>query len=172
MTKVAEILYRDLLKQRQDAGLELFPIGVYDARVVAAEAKVNESSGRKSFIVQYEVISGPHAGRKVRNWMTIVSEYPGLIAAWFKDMDAMGLDDAFFSAEPTDAQICAALVGRTCQITVGRRKKNKSSDEETEDIKVAPPAVAMPPVAPPAPDPMAAAGVPAADPLAPGLPPF
>lgn len=173
VTKVAKAFYRDLLKQREDAGLELFPVGTYDVKVVDADVKVNENSGRKSFIVQYEVVAGPLAGRKVKNWMTIVSEYPGLVAMWFKDMAAMGLGDAFFEAEPEDKQICAALVGRTCQIKVGRRKKNKTSDEETEDIRVSPPTAAAPPVATPAPDPMASlAAAPAADPNAPGLPPF
>jgi hypothetical protein len=154
--------------------MELFPVGEYDVRVVSAEVKVNENSGRKTFIVQYEVITGPLAGRKLRNWMTIVEEYPGLLAGWFKDMASMGLDDAFFDGEPSDAQICAALKDRTCQILVGRRKKNKSSDEETEDVKVNPPTAGYVPVPPPAPDPMAAAmaAAPAADPNAPGLPPF
>lgn len=171
---MASAFYRDLLKKREDAGMELFPVGTYDARVVGAEVKVNENSGRKTFIVQYEVTTGPNAGRKLRNWMTIVEEYPGLVAMWFKDMAAMGLDDAFFEGEPGDAQICAALVGRTCEIAVGRRKKNKSSDEETEDIKVHPPVGGAAPVPPPAPDPMAAAmaAAPAADPNAPGIPPF
>jgi hypothetical protein len=171
---MATAFYRDLLKKRQDAGLELFPVGSYDVKVVGAETKVNENSGRKTFIVQYEVTSGPLAGRKLRNWMTIVEEYPGLVAAWFKDMAAMGLDDAFFEAEPGDLQICAALKDRPCRITVGRRKKNKSSDEETEDVRVLPPATGVTPVTPPAPDPMATAAgaAPVADPNAPGLPPF
>lgn len=171
---MGDAFYRDLMKKREDAGLELFPVGVYDVKVAGAEVKVNENSGRKTFIVQYEVTSGPLAGRKCRNWMTIVEEYPGLVAMWFKDMAAMGLGDDFFAAEPGDQQICSALQGRTCQIVVGRRKKNKTSDEETEDIRVRPPVTTAAPVAPPAPDPMAAAmaAAPAADPNAPGLPPF
>lgn len=171
---MSQAFYRDLLKKREDAGMELFPVGIYDAKVAAAEVKVNENSGRKTFIVQYEVTTGPLAGRKLKNWMTIVEEYPGLVAMWFKDMGAMGLDDAFFEAEPGDPQICAALVGRTCEIAVGRRKKNKTSDEETEDVRVRPPATGAAPVPAPAPDPMAAvmSAAPAADPNAPGLPPF
>lgn len=171
---MASAFYRDLLKKRQDAGFEMCPVGVYDVKVIGAEVKINESSGRKTFIVQYEILTGPLAGRKVKNWMTIVEEYPGLVAMWFKDMAAMGLDDAFFEAEPGDQQICDALKARTCQIAVGRRKKNKTSDEEVEDIKVKPPLTGAIPAAPPAPDPMAAAmaGAPAADPDAPGLPPF
>lgn len=173
VSQVASAFYRDLLKSRQDAGLELFPVGTYDVRVIAAKTKVNENSGRKSFIVEYEVTSGPLAGRKVTNWMTIVAEYPGLVDMWFKDMAAMGLGQTFFEAEPEDGQICAALKDRTCKIKVGRRKRNKTSDEETEDIKVLPPDTLAAPVAAPAADPMAsAAAAPAADPNAPGLPPF
>lgn len=170
---MASTTYRELMKRRQEGGFELFPVGVYDVRVADAEVKVNENSGRKSFIVQYEVISGPSAGRKVRNFMTIVEEFPGLVAIWFKEMAAMGLGDTFFESEPDDAQICSALVGRVCTIKVGRRKKNKSSDEEVEDIRVTPPVTGGSPVSAPAPDPMTAVTTPpAADPNAPGLPPF
>lgn len=171
---MASTTYAELMKRRKEGGYELFPTGTYDVRVADVEVKVNSSSGRKSFIVQYEVTTGPSAGRKVKNFMTIVEEFPGLVAMWFKDMATMGLGDSFFEAEPADAQICAALTGRTCQIKVGRRKKNKTSDEEVEDIRVMPASGALgTPAAAPAPDPMAATPKsPAADPNAPGLPPF
>ncbi len=170
---MATTTYRELMKRRQEGGYELFPVGTYDVRVHDVEVKVNNNSGRKSFIVQYEVLNGPLAGRKLRNFMTIVEEFPGLVAIWFKEMDAMGLGDTFFESEPDDAQIAAALKGRTCQITVGRRKKSKTSDEEVEDIRVKPPVTGTMPAATPAVDPMLAVkSAPAADPNAPGLPPF
>lgn len=169
-------MYADLLKKRQDAGLEMTPIGVYDVRVVGAE---KPTKGGMGFIVQFEITTGPHAGRKFKNWMTlsdtVIENYPGLVAIWFKEMAALGLDDAFFAAEPGDEQVIAALKGRPATAKVGRRKK-KNSDDEVEDIRIEPPAGGATPAAPPAPDPMAAATTtapaPAADPNAPGLPPF
>jgi hypothetical protein len=178
---MANAFYRDLLKKRQDAGLEMFPVGAYDVRVVGAE---KPTKGGMGFIVQFEVTTGPLAERKFKNWMTlsdtVVENYPGLVAIWFKEMAALGLGDDFFAAEPSDEQVIAALKGRTARALVGRRKK-KNSDDEVEDIRIQPPAVQTGAVAAPAPDPMAASTAPAAAPAtpapaadtnAPGLPPF
>lgn len=180
MTKVATAFYKDLLQKRRDAGFELFPVGTYDVRVADAE---KPNKGGHGFIVQFEVTSGPLAGRKFKNWMTlsdsIIEQYPGLLDVWFKEMAAMGLGDEFFEAEPSDEAVMAALKGRTATAQVGRRKK-KNTDEEVENIRIMPPATPNAAVAAPAPDPMAATSVnvaamaaaPAADPNAPGLPPF
>jgi hypothetical protein len=176
---MASAFYRDLLQKRQDAGYELFPVGAYDAKVVDVE----KSQKMFGFIVQFEVTSGPFAGRKFKNWMTlsdsVIETYPGLLAIWFKEMAAMGLGDDFFKSEPGDDQVINALKGRTARVTVGRRKK-KNSDDEVEDIRVSPPTTQQATVTTAA-DPMAmtaapatatAAAAPAADPNAPGLPPF
>ena len=174
---MASAKYADLLKKRQDAGLEMFPVGTYDVRVVGAE---KPQKGGMGFIIQFEVTTGPLAGRKFKYWATlsdtVIENYPGLVAVWFKEMAALGLGDAFFEAEPSDEQTIAALKDRTASAQVGRRKK-KGSDDEVEDIKIFPPVTPNAAVAAPAPDPMAAAAapaaaVPAADPNAPGLPPF
>jgi len=177
VAKVASAFYGDLLKKRQDAGLEMFPVGTYDVRVVDAE---KPQKGGMGFIVQFEVINGPLAGRKFKNWMTlsdtVIENWPGLVAIWFKEMAALGLGDAFFEAEPSDEQTIAALNGRTATAQVGRRTK-KNSGEEVADIRILPPSTPSAPVGAPAPDPMAmstavAAAAPVADPNAPGLPPF
>src|SRR5437868_2285864 len=153
---MASAMYSDLLKKRQDAGLEMFPIGIYDVRVVDAE---KPNKGGMGFIVQFEVTSGPLAGRKFKNWMTlsdtVIENYPGLLAIWFKEMAALGLGDDFFAAEPDDKAVIAALKGRPATAKVGRRKK-KNSDDEVEDIRIDPPAGGVTLVAAPAPDPMAA----------------
>ena len=162
---MAEVAWDDLLEAYEDSGVSLCPVGTHDVRVV--EALYGETStGRSQFVVQYEVLTGPHAGRKVKHWMTIVKEYPGLVGQWFKQMEAMGLPKAYFQAKPSNAQVCADLTGRVCRIEVGRRKK-RGSDEETEDIsKVLPPAEGT---ATSAPFPAAAPSG-AADPYAPPVP--
>lgn len=169
---MASATYGDLLARRRDAGFEMFPVGTYDVRVVAAEC---ETKSRKCFIVQFEVTSGPLAGRKFKNWMRIIEEHAGLVAIWFKEMAALGLTDQFFEAEPSDDQICAALMGRPAQAQVGRRV-NKNSGEDVEDIRILPPVAGSAPVSAPAPNPMAAPAAspaaPLADPNAPGVPPF
>ena len=176
---MATALYKDLIQQRRDAGFELFPVGTYDVKVVDAE--VPQKGAAMGFVVQFEVVNGPLAGRKFKHWMTlsetVIQNYPGLIDRWFKEMAALGLGEAFFEAEPSNDQTIAALKGRTARAEVGRRKK-KGSDEEVEDTKIFPPSVPVTSVAAPAPDPMAMPTVkspittPAADDNAPGLPPF
>lgn len=178
VAKVAKAFYRDLLAKRRDAGFELFPVGAYDVKVADAE---KPNKGGMGFIVQFEVTSGPLAGRKFKNWMTlsdaVIEQYPGLVAIWLKEMAALGLGDDFFEAEPSDETVIAALKDRTGRAQVGRRKK-KNSDEEVEDIRILPPLTPVGAVAAPAPDPMAVSvaapvsAAPAADPNAPGLPPF
>lgn len=169
---MATALYRDLLEKRRDSGYELFPIGTHDVKVAGAE---KPQKGGMGFIVQFEVTTGPLAGRKFKNWMTlsdaVIEQYPGLLVVWFKEMAALGLNDKFFEAEPTDEAVIAALRGRPARAEVGRRKK-KDSDDEVEDIKILPPLTPAAPVAPPAPDPMASSITPAADLSAPELPPF
>lgn len=163
---MATVSYGDLIKSYEDSGEELCPVGTYDVKV--AEAKFSPTStGRDQFIVVYEILTGPYAGRKVKNWMTIVSEYPGLVKRWFDQMEAMGLNRDYFRAEPPNDRVCADLTGRTCRIEVGRRKKKGSSDEETEDISKVMPldAAAVPMTA----DPMRMVA-PAADATAPAVP--
>jgi hypothetical protein len=171
---MAHARYADLIQKRRDSGYELFPVGTHDVRVVDAEKP--QKGAAMGFIVQFEVISGPLAGRKFKNWMTlsetVIEQWPGLVAVWFKEMANLGLADTFFEAEPSDEVVIAALKGRTARAQVGRRKK-KGSDDEVEDIKILPPTTPEAPVPAPAPDPMASApSAPVADPNAPGLPPF
>lgn len=170
---MASARYADLIKQRQDAGYELFPVGTYDVKVVNAE--VPQKSGTMGFIVQFEVTTGPLSGRKFKHWMTLSevvrTQYPGLIDLWFREMAALGLGESFFETEPSDEQTMNALIGRPALAEVGRRAK-KGSDEEVEDIKIFRPATPVAAVSAPAPDPMAMSGAPGADPSAPGLPPF
>lgn len=171
--------YRDLIKRRQDAGFEMFPVGTYDVRVFSAEKP--QKGAAVGFVVQFEVINGPLAGRKFKNWMTlsdaVIEQWPGLLDAWFREMAALGLSEDFFAAEPSDEQTINALKGRTARAQVGRRAK-KNTNEEVEDIKIFPPVTPAAPVSAPAPDPMAmpaaahASPPPAADPNAPALPPF
>ncbi len=137
---MGQISYDDLLQSYEDSGISLCPVGTHDVKVIKAEYG-QTSTGRDQFVVTYELVGGPNAGRTLRHWMTIVPEYPGLVRQWFMQMEAMGLDKAYFQAKPTNEKVCADLVGRTCRIEVGRRpKRGGSGDEETEDIKkVSPP---------------------------------
>ena len=173
---MASAAYSDLLKAADDEGLSLCPAGTYDVKVQKAEATTT-AKNNKMFVLTYEVVTGPNAGRRVKTWMSITPDYPGLLKKWFREMAAMGLDRDYWAAEPADGKACADLTNRMCRIEVGVRKGRDG--EDTEDIKKV-----MPPVGgaqPPAPSPLASplvtpvpamAGGPVADTNAPTLPPF
>lgn len=168
---MASASFADLLKAAEDAGFSNCPPGTYDVKVVAGEAK-STSAGKDMIVVKFEIVGGPHGGRKVPNNFVISPENANALGFFFRHMRAMGLDSAYFSKNPSPAQLAADLVGRTCRIEVGTRVWN---GEEREDVKkiLAPggvtPGVATPSVgaSPVLPDQNVSAS---ADPMAPKLP--
>lgn len=159
---MASANFADLLKAAEDAGFSNCPPGTYDARVVAGEAKTT-SAGKDMIVVKFEIVGGPHGGRKVPNNFVISPENANALGFFFRHMRAMGLDSAYFGQNPSSQKVAADLVGKMCRIEVGTRVWN---GEEREDIKKimplndgvgsAPaPAVAAAPAIPTAADPMA-----------------
>lgn len=172
---MASANFSDLLKAAEDAGFSLCPVGDHDVKIVSAEAK-KSAAGKDMILIKYEVTSGPHAGRKVLNNIVISPENANALGFFFRNMRAMGLDSAYFAANPTVQKVAADLAGKLCRITVGRREWN---GEEREDVKkIMPPATGTGGI----PAPVAAAPAPpqpvtnvtavkvAADPNAPHLP--
>lgn len=160
--------FADLLKAAEDAGFSNCPPGTYDARIVAGEAK-QTSAGKDMIVVKYEIIGGPHGGRKVPNNFVISPENANALGFFFRHMRAMGLDGAYFAQNPLPQKVAADLVGRECRIEVGTRTWN---GEEREDVKKI-----MPPVTGQAPTPAVSAAdtlanttPTAADPMAPHVP--
>lgn len=172
----------DLLKAAEDAGFSNCPPGLYDVRVVASEVKTT-SAGKDMIVVKFEVIGGPHGGRKVPNNFVLSPESPNALGFFFRHMRALGLDSAYFTANPSVQQTAADLIGKQARIEVGTRTWN---GEEREDVKkILPPlaGVATPTPTAAAPQPVAPQPVPsavdqsqpvavstAADPAAPKVP--
>jgi hypothetical protein len=159
--------FADLLKAASDAGFGNCPPGTYDVQVVESVAKTT-SANKDMIVVKFQIIGGPHGGRKVQNNFVISPENGTALGFFFRHMRALGLDDAYFQQNPSPAQVAAALVGKTCRIEVGTRTWN---GEEREDVKkIMPPLAGGTPVAS---APVAAAPVQvdkAADPMAPPVP--
>lgn len=161
--------FADLLKAAEDAGFSNCPPGTYDARVVEGTAKTT-SAGKDMIVVKFEIVGGPHGGRKVPNNFVISPENANALGFFFRHMRAMGLDSAYFSQNPAPQKVAADLVGKTCRIEVGTRVWN---GEEREDIKkILPPLSGTEtPVAPAAaPSVDTAKPAPVADPMAPNVP--
>jgi hypothetical protein len=159
--------FSDLLKAAEDAGFSNCPPGTYDVRVVEGVAKTT-SAGKDMLVVKFEIIGGPHGGRKVSNNFVISPENANALGFFFRHMRAMGLDNAYFSQNPTPQKVAADLVGKTCRIEVGIRVWN---NEEREDVKkIMPPVHDAAPAPVVAPAPVAPVVTPAADPMAPTVP--
>lgn len=158
--------FSDLLKAAEDAGFSNCPPGTYDVTVVEGVAKTT-GAGKDMIVVKYQIVGGPHAGRKVLNNFVISPENATALGFFFRHMHAMGLDGAYFSQNPSPQQVAAALVGKSCRIEVGTRTWN---GEEREDVKKIMPASAGQPTTPVqdvAPAPVVSK---AADPMAPNVP--
>jgi hypothetical protein len=123
--------WADLVKAAEDAGFSNCPPGTYDVKVVAAEAK-QTSAQKDMIVVKFEIIGGPHGGRKVPNNFVISPENANALGFFFRHMRALGLDSTYFNSNPPVAQVAADLVGKECRIEVGTRVWN---GEEREDVK-------------------------------------
>jgi hypothetical protein len=144
---MASAAWADLIKAAEDAGFSLIPNATYDVKVAAAEAKTT-AKGKDMISLKYEITTGPHAGRKVSNNFVISPESPVALGFFFREMKAMGLDHAYFGANPAMNAVAANLVGKTCRIELGTKMWN--GEERNEVVKVLAPAGGV------APSPMAA----------------
>lgn len=156
---MAQASFADLLKTAQDAGFSTCPPGTYDARIVASEVK-STAAGKDMIVVKFEVTGGPNGGRKIPNNFVISPENANALGFFFRHMRALGLDNAYFAANPSVHQVANDLINKTCRIEVATRTWN---GEDREDIKrvmaplggVAPSAVTALPAQPVAPQPVA-----------------
>lgn len=128
---MASVPFSDLLKASEDAGFTNCPPGEYDVRVVEASTKTT-GGGKDMIIAKFEILTGPHAGRKVSNNFVISPENANALGFFFRHMRAMGLGGDFFAQNPSVEQVAASLIGKTCRIEVGTRHWN---GEDREDVK-------------------------------------
>lgn len=168
---MATASFGDLLKAAEDAGFSNCPPGIYDVRIVAGEAK-QTSAQKDMIVVKFEIIGGPHGGRKVPNNFVISPENANALGFFFRHMRALGLDSVYFTKNPSPAQVAADLVGRECRIEVGTRVWN---GEEREDVKkIMAPLAGVAGVSAPVTDspavPSGQGALAAADPMAPHVP--
>jgi hypothetical protein len=130
--------WSDLLKEAgaAGAGFEPLPIGTYDVKITKSTHKVAQS-GKSMFEVEMQVLSGPHANRRIWNRFVISPENPKALAYFFGNMRALGLTTTFFEGSPTDEQVAAALTDKQCRIEVGQSEYNGSVRNDVK--KVLPP---------------------------------
>jgi len=149
------VSWNDLKKAAGEAGFDPVPAGEYDVVVDSATVKPT-SDGRKSQIAtQFKIENGPHAGKKIFNNFVLSPDNPNALAFFFRHMSALGLNDAYFTANPSLERVAADLTGRRCRVTVSIREWNDTQRNQVDTIK--PPASGPAQVAP---SPAATAGLP------------
>jgi hypothetical protein len=185
---MSSLNWGDLVKDAGEVGgnYEPLPDGDYDLQIIEATAKVAQS-GKTMFAVKAQVTAGAHAKRLVWDNLVVTPDSPAALGMFFRKMTALGLGREFFSSNPSNAQIEAALQNRTFRAQIGSRTWNGSKKNEIKMYYVATapaattaaapaaaapapapaPAPAAAPVAAPAP---VAAEVPAAPPAPPAAP--
>ena len=119
--------WADLRKQGEDASKPL-PDGWYNVQVVKADA-TEASTGSPMIKTQLRVTDGPHATRVLFTQFVLSVESPFALSIFFKNMGALGLNDAFFDnlmgaeSDPKVGMVTVAanMIGRTARAEVGSR---------------------------------------------------
>lgn len=113
--------------------------------VVIVEATATKTNDQSKHMIKYKakVESGPYAGRPLWGNFTISPESPGAMRILFSHWAVLGLDGAFFAANPQapPAVIAEALKGRRAVVEVGTRTWQGT---EREEIKAWKPALGGP----------------------------
>jgi hypothetical protein len=173
---MSTINWADLVKQAGDAGsstnYEPLPEGDYELKVVDAQATTT-STGKVMFKVTNEVQGGPYNKRRVWDQLVVTTDNPKAMNMFFMKANAMGLGRTFWDANPTNAQVEQALMGRAFRATLGTRTYNGNVSNEIKkyfpgQAAVAATAASAAPAAAPAPAPApapAAAPAPIATPF-------
>ena len=173
---MSTVNFSELLKQAGTAATstnyEPLPDGDYDLKVIEASATTT-STGKLMFKVTNEVQGGAYDKRRVWDQLVVTSDNPKAAQMFFMNAGAMGLNTAFWDANPSNAQVEQALLGRSFRATLGTRTYNGTQSNEIKRYYPATTASAAPATEAPAaaPAPAAAAPAPAPAPAAAPAPP-
>jgi hypothetical protein len=133
---MSSINWNDLVKEAgETSNYEPLPDGDYELKVTEAKATTTQT-GKTMFKLTTEVISGPHAKRRVWDNLVITTDNPKALGMFFMKMTVLGLGKEYFSTNPTNAQIEAALVNRTFRATLGTRTYNGNRSNEIKQYHV------------------------------------
>jgi hypothetical protein len=127
--------WQDLMTEAEASGTSFdpLPIGQYDARVTKADHKVSQN-GKTMFNVEFTVINGPHANRKVWNNFVVSPDSPKALAFFFQHMKALGLTKEFFDGNPSEQTVAQNLLNKMCRLDLGHKEYNGSQQNEVKKV--------------------------------------
>ena len=119
----------------QDAGnpAELIPDSDY-AAVIDSCLHKQSKNGKDMYVAKWKLVSGPYAGKTLYHNLVISPESPNAMQMFFKQMNTLGLDAAFFGMNPTHEQVATNLIGRQAVISVGHKTWNNEARNEVTGI--------------------------------------
>lgn len=124
MSDYTEFNFSDLLKTVENTtGFNALPANEYDVEIVSSEAR-KTGSGKSKIAVRYRVLSGPHQGRNVFNDHVLSPGNPNAMVIFFRHMNAYGLSNDFFAANPPLDAVAKELMGKKIRVRLGIRTWN------------------------------------------------
>ena len=119
---MSSLNWGDLVKDAGEGAnsYEPLPDGDYELKVIEAKATVS-ASGKTMFKITTEVQVGAHAKRRVWDNLVVSPENAAALGIFFGKMAALGLNREYFSTNPSNAQIEAAILNRPFRGQVGSR---------------------------------------------------
>lgn len=93
---------------------KLLDPGTYSFYVKESKAGRDKSGNKDQIVLTVAVEAGERKGATVRHYLTISPESPQALQIFFRELGAMGLDEAFFNSNPNmDVNVISnALVNR------------------------------------------------------------
>lgn len=137
------INWQDLKKAADDATKAL-PSDWYDVVVKKADQKT-ASTGSEMISVQFEVATGPHAGRALFTNFVLTPDSSFALSIFFRNLAALGIDDAFFrqlsdsgmDAKASLTAIAGVLSDRRARVEVGTRVWQGQDRNEVKNMSAA-----------------------------------
>ncbi len=109
------------LKRTADDATQPAPVGEYDAIVAKADAKT-ASTGSPMIVVQFKITGGPKDSKTFFHNFVLSPQNAFAVAKFFSDLEAFGLDNAWFTANnPSMEQIAAELLNKSVHVELGIR---------------------------------------------------
>lgn len=113
------INWNTLIGESKTGGV--LPDGSYDVIVVDATAATS-STGKPMFKLKFRVTSGPQRDKQLLTQLTLSAENATALRIFFRHMAALGLDETFFTEQPTPEDVASALLNRGATVEVGTRE--------------------------------------------------
>jgi hypothetical protein len=99
------------------------PTADYDAQVISARP-TEASTGKLMFDVTFRLVSGTFAGKEFSRNITWSGGNAKKSAkrVFFRQMSALGLDEAFLRSNPTPQMMCDRMINNFCRIEIKQRE--------------------------------------------------